>query len=82
MRKPPTTYAATTMCADMSGIALLKMTSHGSTVTTLPAEFSVKPVGSFIHAFAATTDTLPPMPAITMGTPVQKWVHGFNRRHP
>ena len=42
----------------------------------------MKPDGSFIHAFAATTETLPPMPAITIGTPVQKCGHGFSRRQP
>ena len=70
------------MCSASSGMALLKITSTGSTSTTLPAEFSVKPCGSFIHAFAATTATLPPMPVITMGTPVQKCAHGFSRRQP
>ena len=50
-------------------MALLKMTPSGSTSTTLPAAFRVKPAGSFIHAFAATTDTAPPMPAITIGHP-------------
>ena len=58
------------------------MTAHGSTSTTLPAEFSVNPAGSFIHAFAATTETVPPMPAITIGTPVQKCGHGFSRFQP
>ena len=70
------------MCAASYGMALLKITSSGSTSTTLPAEFSVKPAGSFIHAFAATTETVPPMPAITIGTPVQKCGHGFSRRQP
>ncbi len=44
------------MCAASYGIALLKITAIGSTFTILPAEFSVKPEGSFIQAFAATTD--------------------------
>ncbi len=61
---------------------MLKITSSGSTSTTLPAEFSVKPAGSFIHALAATTDTVPPIPAITIGTPVQKCGHGLSRFHP
>ena len=38
------------------GMALLKMTPTGSTSTTLPAESSVNPAGSFIHELAATTD--------------------------
>ena len=42
----------------------------------------MKPAGSFIHAFAATTATLPPIPVMTSGIPVQKWGHGFNRFHP
>ena len=70
------------MCAASYGIALLKITANGSTSTTLPAELSVKPSGSFIHAFAATTETVPPMPAMTIGTPVQKCGHGFRRRQP
>ena len=70
------------MCAAISGIASLKMTAHGSTSTTLPALSSVKPDGSFIHALAATTETLPRIPVMTTGTPVQKWVHGLSRRQP
>ncbi len=70
------------MCAAISGIASLKITSHGSTSTTLPLASSVKPWGSFIQALAATTETLPKIPVITTGTPVQKWAHGDSRRHP
>ena len=70
------------MWADMSGMASLKMTPHGSTWTIWPAESRVNPDGSFIQALAATTEMLPPMPAITIGTPVQKWAHGFRRRQP
>ena len=50
--------------------------------TTFPAELSVKPAGSFIHEFAATTEAVPPIPAITMGTPVQKCGHGLSRFQP
>ena len=78
-RKPPTTYAAITMCAAINGMASLKMTDHGSTSTTLPAESSVNPCGEFIQALAATTETLPRTPVTTTGTPVQKCGHGFNR---
>ena len=60
--KPPTRYAATTMWAAISGIALLKITPMGSTSTTLPDESRVTPSGEFIHAFAATTEMLPKMP--------------------
>ena len=63
-------------------MASLKITSHGSTSTMSPALFSVKPDGAFIQALAAITDTLPPMPARTIGTPVQKCGHGFSRRQP
>ena len=70
------------MCAAINGIASLKMTSIGSTSTTLPAESSVTPWGEFIQAFAATTEMVPNTPATTIGTPVQKWVHGFNRCQP
>ena len=70
------------MCAAISGIASLKMTPSGSTATTLPALSRVTPSGEFIHALAATTDTLPKMPAMPIGTPVQKWVHGLSRRQP
>ena len=70
------------MWAAISGIASLKITPHGSTSTTLPAESSVNPCGAFIQALAATTETLPRMPVRTTGTPVQKCAHGFRRRHP
>jgi hypothetical protein len=70
------------MWAASYGIALLKMTSTGSTLTTFPAESRVNPCGWFIHELAATTEMLPPMPAMTIGTPVQKCVHGFSRRQP
>ena len=70
------------MCAACSGIESLKITSSGSTATTVPSAFCVKPDGAFIHALAATTDTLPQIPARTIGTPVQKCGHGFSRRQP
>ena len=70
------------MCAASSGIESLKITPSGSTATTAPSAFSVKPDGAFIHALAATTDILPKIPARTMGTPVQKCAHGVNRRQP
>ncbi len=60
----------------------MKITSIGSTWTTFPFESRVKPDGEFIHAFAATTEMLPKIPASVIGTPVQKWVHGPSRRHP
>jgi len=82
MRNPPTRYAATNMCVASYGVALLKITRQGSTSTTLPAELRVKPCGSFIHELAATTEIVPPIPASTIGTPVQKCVHGLSRFQP
>ena len=70
------------MWAAINGIASLKITDHGSTSTTLPAESRVTPCGEFIQALAATTDIEPRMPVRTTGTPVQKCAHGFNRRQP
>ncbi len=79
---PPTRYAATSMCEASYGHASLKNTFNGSTSTTSPAWFSVKPCGWFIHAFAATTESVPPIPASTIGTPVQKCAHGCSRFQP
>ena len=70
------------MCAACHGMDLLKITWIGSTWTMLPLESRVKPPGAFIHAFAATTDVAPRIPASTIGTPVQKCAHGFSRRQP
>ena len=70
------------MCAACRGMESLKITCSGSTATTAPSAFCVKPEGAFIHALAATTDTLPKIPARTIGTPVQKCAHGFSRRQP
>ena len=55
------------MCAACSGIASLKITRSGSTATTVPSAVCVNPDGAFIHALAATTDTLPKIPARTIG---------------
>ena len=60
----------------------MKITFSGSTSTTSPSLFSVKPAGSFIQALAATTESVPPMPAMTIGTPVQKCGHGRSRFQP
>ena len=70
------------MCAAISGIASLKMTPTGSTSVMLPAESRVTPSGEFIQALAATTETLPPIPATAIGTPVQKCGHGRRRFQP
>ena len=70
------------MWAACSGIESLKITPIGSTAITWPSESRVKPAGAFIHAFAATTETDPNTPAMTIGTPVQKWTHGLSRRQP
>ena len=70
------------MCAAMRGMASLKITPQGSTSTISPALFRVKPDGAFIQALAAITDALPPMPATTIGTPVQKCGQGSMRCQP
>ncbi len=70
------------MCEASYGHASLKNTFSGSTSTTSPALFSVNPAGSFIQALAAITETVPPMPASTIGTPVQKWGQGRSRFQP
>ena len=49
---------------------------------TFPAESSWKPCGWFIHEFTATTLKAPPIPAITIGTPVQKWAQPWIRFQP
>ena len=57
--------------------------AHRIDVDDLAAESSsVNPSGAFIHALAATTETLPRTPVRTTGTPVQKCVHGLRRRQP
>ena len=58
-------------------MASLKITRSGSTAMMVPEESSVTPWGEFIQALAATTETLPHTPARTIGTPVQKCVHGL-----
>ncbi len=70
------------MCEASYGQASLKITFSGSTSVISPWLFSVKPSGWFIQALAATTDSVPPMPATTIGTPVQKCGHGRSRFHP
>ncbi len=51
---------------------MLKRASSGATLATVPSAASLKPSGWFIHELTATTLKAPPMPAITIGTPVQK----------
>ena len=70
------------MWTAINGIALLKITCIGSTLTTVPWESRVTPSGEFIQALAATTEALPRIPASAIGTPVQKCTHGRRRRHP
>ncbi len=40
------------------------------------------PSGEFIHAFAATTEMLPKIPASAIGTPHQKCTQGLSLRQP
>ena len=49
---------------------------------TFPLAPSVNPWGWFIHAFTATTEKAPPIPEITIGTPVQKCAHPESRFQP
>ena len=70
------------MCAVSYGNARLKITFIGFTSTTLPAAFSVNPAGWFIHAFAAMTAAVPPMPDSTIGIPDQKCARGESRSQP
>ena len=53
------------------GVAGLKKTAHGSTCVIRPW-LSVKPLGWFIHEFAATTENAPKIPDTTSGTPVHQ----------
>src|SRR3954447_11661914 len=70
----------------VGGFAEYAMTSETGAVKVpddTPLETAcVNPAGSFIRAWAAATETVPPMPAITIGTPVQKCGHGFSRFQP
>ena len=61
---------------------MLKRTSTISTSSTLPSGPSVNPAGVFIHAFAAITESAPPIPEITIGTPLQKWAQPGSRFQP
>ena len=70
------------MCGASYPRAELKKASTGSTSITDPSEASLKPSGWFIQELTATTDTAPPRPAITIGTPVQKWAHPESRFQP
>jgi len=54
----------------------------GDTTCTSPAASSSKPCGWFIHELTATTLKAPPIPAITIGTPVQKCFQPSIRFHP
>ena len=74
-------YAASSMCSASYQNAPLTITPSGCTSTTRPSR-RVNPAGWFIQAFAATTDSVPPTPATTTGTPVQKCGQGRIRRQP
>ncbi len=64
------------------GTAGLKATFSGSTSVTFPLPSRVKPCGWFIQALTATTEKAPPIPEITIGTPVQKCAHPDRRFQP
>ena len=77
-RKPVTRYAARIMWGTSYGTAGLKITLSGSTDVTVPV-VGENPWGWFIQELTATTANAPPRPVITIGTPVQKCVHGDSR---
>ncbi len=54
----------------------------GSTSVTSPAAFVSNPWGWFIQELTATTLKAPPIPAITIGTPLQKWAQPLSRFQP
>ncbi len=63
-------------------VEVLKRTWKGWTSATRPSEPSVKPAGVFIHAFAETTESAPPIPEIAIGTPLQKCAQPGRRSQP
>ena len=56
--------------------------ASGLTSVIFPPGPTLKPAGWFIQEFAATTENVPTMPAIAIGIPDQKCVHGDMRFHP
>ena len=79
--KPATMYAARIICGTSYGVALLKITAHGSTWVIRPW-LRVKPDGWFIQEFAATTENAPSTPETTRGTPVHQCSQAGSRRQP
>ena len=59
----------------------MKNTATGSTLVIRPCAM-VKPDGSFIHEFAATTDIAPRIPVSTTGTSVHRWAQGGSLSQP
>ena len=49
---------------------------------TAPSAASLKPCGWFIHELTATTEKAPPIPQMTIGTPVQKCAQPDSRFQP
>ena len=70
------------MCGTSYAVARLKIASSGATSVTCPFEAILNPSGWFIHELTATTEKAPPSPAMTTGTPVQKWAHPDRRFQP
>ena len=58
------------------------MTSIGVTAATRPSGPRTKPAGWFIQPFAATTENVPPIPAIATGMPLSRWARGDSRLQP
>ena len=75
-------YPARSMCGTSYQVAGLNSTSSGTTEVTVPSGPSVNPAGWFIHALAAITENVPPIPAIATGIPVAKCAQGDRRSQP
>ena len=81
MQKPVTMNAATSMCTDCGPVAGLNMAPSGSTPVILPSTRS-KPRGWFIQALALTTQKVPTIPAIRIGTAAHMCVRAGRRSQP
>ena len=70
------------MCVySLQNIGLSNSACHGCTSAARPST-SVNPVGWFIQPLTDSTKNDPVTPAIAIGTPHQKCIHGFSRSHP
>ncbi len=74
--------AARIMCSASGNSVALNMAFHGRIAVGNPSAPSVKPVGPFIQALAATTKNAEATPATAIGTPVHQCTRGGSRSHP